>query len=80
MDSPAVKGLADHLKKKDSVKGMAGYRNRIVNRILACLKTLPKWIYKLTGIIVTVQGQLGHANSAYSIQSARAADQEKVEA
>jgi integrase len=41
------KALADHLKKKDPAKGRAGYSDRTINRILAHLKTLAKWIHKL---------------------------------
>ena len=41
------KVFADHLKKKHSAKGRGGYSDRTVNRILAHLKTLAKWIHKL---------------------------------
>jgi hypothetical protein len=41
------KAFADHLKKKNPAKGRGGYSDRTVNRILAHLKTLAKWIHKL---------------------------------
>jgi integrase len=41
------KAFADHLKKKEPSKGRGGYSDRTVNRILAPLKTLSKWIHKL---------------------------------
>ena len=34
-------------EKKDPAKGKAGYRHRTVNRVLAHLKTLARWIHKL---------------------------------
>jgi lysophospholipase L1-like esterase len=39
------KAFADHLKKKEPTKGRGGYSDRTVNRILAHLKTLAKWIH-----------------------------------
>jgi len=41
------KAFADYLKKKEPAKGRGGYSDRTVNRILAHLKTLAKWIHKL---------------------------------
>ena len=41
------KAFADHLKKKDPARGRAGYSDRTVNRVLAHLKTLARWIHKL---------------------------------
>jgi hypothetical protein len=54
------------VKKKISPKGRGGYSDRIVNRILAQLKTLAKWIHKLTGNVTVFQKQPGHTDSAYS--------------
>jgi hypothetical protein len=41
------KAFAINLKKKEPKKGRGGYNDRTVNRILAHLKTLAKWIHKL---------------------------------
>jgi integrase len=41
------KAFASNLKKKKPKKGRPGYSDRTVNRILAHLKTLAKWIHKL---------------------------------
>ena len=46
------KTFADHLKKKDQVKGRTGFSDLTINRILAHLKTFAKCIHKLMPFVM----------------------------